>query len=758
MASGALGQDFEWVRTYTGSDLQNMDWPVNDIKGSFVDAQGNIYIVGNISSDGSILGVDLLPQGVFSNRPSCSVVVAKISPQGQLVWHKAIYHSLKDQYALSLCRMGDTAFMVMLIFCPMDYRSGEYIYYLDTLITTADTGFFLPQFATRRIGAANMFLTFDLDGNVLERHILEVGYKDSSGQDVTFRISDPCCPYIFPNLDALSTTGLTGETFAVDHDGNIYVARHSFDRKNINVTTDSFYTISCSDGSISALKIMVDGRDSLVYPLTQRTPLWNQQILKFAPHFDSLLGGVYLYDTPYIDTTVSLSDIISMEVDRDNNLYVTLQYCGFPSKYTHVANSDSLFVRCDTIAGSGCVVVYSPDLRPTDVIQPAVIEGGYAHAFLCGGIMGHSCYFDYETKSLFVSGGVDGFWSGLPTMTYKGDTIYAPNVVSAFWLRLDMDSHKLLSYGMTRQTQVARDNRHGISFVAAKNNRVFSEIRFWHLLFADTMLTSPHDGIAFAVWDYDGHELQIENYNISSSRNLTRQIHLLDSAVYLTGTFVEDATFGSIVQRVQHGSSKAHVARYVDTSFMRPYVWHETREPQTIVWQQEPDVRLADRAVPLTATTTSGLPVRYVSLDRAVAYVRGDSLHFVAAGTATVTALQEGDRQYQPAQRVSKHFTVRDGTQGTRNVEGGDKRDGMTLYPNPTAGTLHIECPDGGLEGAKVSLLSTLGHYERVPLRRRSDSHMEADLSHLAAGIYYLQLASATKVYTEKVIVLKGPK
>ncbi|MBQ9473596.1 MAG: hypothetical protein IJU81_04230, partial [Bacteroidales bacterium] len=512
------------------------------------------------------------------------------------------------------------------------------------------------------------FVTFDLDGNVLEQHTVEVGYIDSSGRTVTCGVQRPWYS-ISPN--ALHTFLLTNEPFGIDHDGNIYVARRAHDAIAINPTFDSSYTISTSDGSIIALKIMVDGERSFIYPLTQRTPLWNQQILKFAPHFDSLLGGVYLYDTPYIDTTVLLSDIISMEVDRDNNLYVTLHYVGFPSKYTHVANSDSLFVRCDSNAGSGCVVVYSPDLRPTDVIQPAVIEGGNAHAHLSGDIMGHSCYFDYETKSLFVSGGVDG-WSGRPTMTYKGDTIYVPNVVSAFWLRLDMDSHKLLSYGMTRQTQdLRRDMRQGISFVAAKNNRVFSEITFWRLSFADTLLTSsPYDGIAFAVWDYDGHELQIENYNVRSSRNLTRQIHLLDSAVYLTGTFVEDATFGSIVQRVQHGSSKAHVARYVDTSFMRPYVWHETREPQTIVWQQEPDDRLADRAVPLTATTTSGLPVRYVSLDRAVAYVRGDSLHFVTAGTATVTALQEGDRQYQPAQRVSKHFTVRDGTQGTRNVEG----------------------------------------------------------------------------------------
>ena len=76
----------------------------------------------------------------------------------------------------------------------------------------------------------------------------------------------------------------------------------------------------------------------------------------------------------------------------------------------------------------------------------------------------------------------------------------------------------------------------------------------------------------------------------------------------------------------------------------------------------------------------------------------------------------------------------------------------LSVYPNPTDGTLHIESPDGGLEGGVVSLMSTQGRYESVPLRWRSGTHIVADLSHLAAGIYYLQVATPTKVYTEKVV------
>ena len=108
-AAGARGQGFEWVKAYSGTDrIENM----NQIKGSFVDAQGNTYIVGNMSAWGEILGVELLPREI--NRGAYNrqcVVIAKISPDGQLVWHKPIYSSGYDSYALALSRMGDTAFM-----------------------------------------------------------------------------------------------------------------------------------------------------------------------------------------------------------------------------------------------------------------------------------------------------------------------------------------------------------------------------------------------------------------------------------------------------------------------------------------------------------------------------------------------------------------------------------------------------------------------------------------------------------------------
>ena len=348
MTTAALGQDFEWVRTYTGWELPNSDDPTNDIKGSFVDAQGNIYIVGNISSDGRIMGVDLLPQGVWNGGLSQSTVIAKISPEGQLVWHKAVYNTVGSTIAYSLCRMGDTAFMVMLCFNNINadyFTTNDYMYYFDTLLTSSDSEYFSSMDSSKSMYGVTNFVTFDLDGNILEQHIVEVGYIDSSGRTITSGVQRPWYP-VRPN--AMCARGLSYETFAVDHDGNIYVGRLANDRQHISPTPDSVYTISISDGSISALKIIVDGRRSFVYPLAQRSPTWNYQILKFSPHFDSLLGGVYLFDSTY-----SANDIRpypstrcrAIDFDLNNNVYVAFEVTQLPSaRYHNICNSDSLSI------------------------------------------------------------------------------------------------------------------------------------------------------------------------------------------------------------------------------------------------------------------------------------------------------------------------------------------------------------------------------------------------------------------------------
>ena len=730
-AAGARGQGFEWVKAYSGTDrFENM----NQIKGSFVDAQGNIYIVGNMSAWGEILGVELLPREI--NRSAYNrqcVVIAKISPDGQLVWHKPIYSSGYDSYAHALSRMGDTAFMVMCRVSMKHYYDSyppSSLYFLDTMLTSADEGYLTLKDSTWCALPATFFITFDLDGNVIERHSLEVGYIDSSGTVITYGVAANDPSYRYAN--ALYTNGLSNETFTIDHDGNIYVIRKTYDFLPIM----GGHIVSTQDGTIGALKIAVDGRRSFVHNL-EPSPTWDQQILKFAPHFDSLMGGVYMFGSTYRDSIAGTDPgCFAMNVDRNNNIYASIgNVSGMPSWQTYINNSDSLFIRSRDLGIFSCIVVYNQELRAINIIQPTADDNEPNTQVVMGTVTDNGFYFDDESNSIFVQGAI-GWSRGHPNIVYKRDTIRVERNYTAFWLRLDMDSLNLLSYGLARPPCYGPYVE--MAYVAAKNNRVFSQIRYQGLAFADTTLSTTYGyDIAFAVWDYDGHELMVKNYNVSHPKNLTKQIHILDSAVYLTGVLHEDATFDTITLRGT-GHSQAYVARYVDTAFMHPYVHREGREEQSITWTQELNCGIAQRRVALTATSTSGLPVSYSCSNSGVAQVRGDTLVLLATGTATVTARQEGDARDAAAEPVSK--TLRGSAEGI----GEASAEGLTLYPNPTTGVVHVDCDGCTVKEAMV--VTPQGRSERVTCR---DGRI--DLSHLAAGVYYLEVRTETGVRREKI-------
>jgi autotransporter-associated beta strand protein len=59
------------------------------------------------------------------------------------------------------------------------------------------------------------------------------------------------------------------------------------------------------------------------------------------------------------------------------------------------------------------------------------------------------------------------------------------------------------------------------------------------------------------------------------------------------------------------------------------------------------------------ATTTSGLPVTYVSSDLSVATIVDGKIHIVAAGTSNITASQAGNTDYTAAQPISQVLTVK---------------------------------------------------------------------------------------------------
>jgi len=81
---------------------------------------------------------------------------------------------------------------------------------------------------------------------------------------------------------------------------------------------------------------------------------------------------------------------------------------------------------------------------------------------------------------------------------------------------------------------------------------------------------------------------------------------------------------------------------------------------QTINWNQELTISIADGTLSLNATATSGLPVTYTSSNENIATVNGNVLTLHSPGYALITASQAGNTTWNTAADVTKILTVTD--------------------------------------------------------------------------------------------------
>ena len=80
---------------------------------------------------------------------------------------------------------------------------------------------------------------------------------------------------------------------------------------------------------------------------------------------------------------------------------------------------------------------------------------------------------------------------------------------------------------------------------------------------------------------------------------------------------------------------------------------------QTITWEDVfPELFYQGMSFELTATASSELPVEYTSSDETIARIEGTTLYPLAAGTVTISALQNGNEFYFAAEPVEKLLIV----------------------------------------------------------------------------------------------------
>ena len=567
VALTAHAQHFDWVKTYSGQG------ETHEVISSFADNDGNLYILGHFTRGAQINGVDLLPLP-NANPNNTSIVIAKLTADGNLAWHKSIYSSRTSSYGYCMKPIGSNRFIVMaIVSLPYDHGYGELndLYYLDTLLTGNDN--YLVSFDSCTSNTKNVFITFDFNGNVVEQHFVELGYLDNFGQPITPRVLGRS------NSEKLSTSVLSNELFGIDNSGHIYVARTTVDLQTrvCDTCEGGYRSWTIENGTIGMLKIMVDDTLALYCP-TEPLSHWNQQVLVFSPHLDSIVGNFYVFDsTVGIENIYPQSQIWSINIDNQDNVYITVYGNGLPES-VRIARSEALHLTTNS-----CMIKYNPSFFATNTVQLSSTPDPLNFPKLYGI---RSTYFDYDTRSLFIMGEVqrDPMTYNNPSchILYSGDTLDLRN--NAMWLRLDMDDMHLISYGKAASSiETSMNDINGT--LAIKNNRVFSQILYQgDILWLDTTISieSTDRGMGLMAWDYEGHEIAFYDFNAVHINNRPSQTHIVDSVLYMTGMLFSGATFGNLDPIPAASGSQAFIARYVDTAFLTPYTPIDTTHTDPI--------------------------------------------------------------------------------------------------------------------------------------------------------------------------------
>ena len=577
---GAAGQNgnstgrFEWAKGY-GSAVPNS---LSCIKGTVTDSLGNLYILGQFRNDAEWDGERILPMTPYG--PACSptnVLIAKISPSGEMVWKKVVHGNDGNQArADDIKPLGDTGFAVMFYFSPHgpNLANTRYLYWLDTLYTSEYYPFNPYQYPDRRFSdvVCNAYVAFDFDGNVKEQHFLERSYVDSAGNDLMWQ------PYASQDsLPRLRMQYLQYVTFDVDSVGNIYICRQSVD------SYGSDY--QASEGTLTAVKFWVDHRMVGECSLKHRPQEWYPHLLKFSPHFDTLLESRYLvqktdslYYTPEFYIKVNKSNLFLVL----NMSFYSTSSSSSPRDNTMVfdsVNHVSIFIS-EKNQLKGFVTVHDLDLTPRSCLylDDSVINSNY----LANSHM-NDIVFDNDSNLVFIRGIAARNFLGQESVTnslFVFQNHILPINNDAFAISFDrqsLDYHSIGIFPSLRKSGIDHEREN----FAAKNNRVYMQGLFFE------GLALPHDtietpnpsfyGLALAVFDYQGHLIDGIDYNSYAIFHTVGPIALSDSTLYLVNHLKADADFGEH-HVYAYGDPFVCVAKYTDTAFMTPYVRRVTED------------------------------------------------------------------------------------------------------------------------------------------------------------------------------------
>ena len=595
-AGNAVAQHFEWVRGYAPGNQAS-------IVGSVTDSLGNLYILGSINFntcwENEVPFLSIVNQ---SKQADHGVIVAKISPEGNMLWHKIVYGNGGINTPHDIKLVGDSSF-ACLITMPLA-TNYHYLFYLDTLVLPSGLNNDNPwpnyPMCNKHMNYSTCLalVTFDFSGNAIEQHFLQKTFLDSEFNDIVSHNSLqndtlPC----YVNME------ITHPSFAFDNEGNIFISRWAFD-----------YAIpdySVENGSIRAIKFWCDQREvGCVSADSSRST--TPQLLKFAPHFDTLLDSKYVFQTAASGINCARTHL---EIDKDNNIYAIIQNDPI---LNHTAT-----VGLDTVNGiffkvndkwhaeKYFTIRYTPQLVPESVImiEDTITDTLSFQAKIFSII--EAITFDYDSNYVIMACSPRKNIIGYPDINTDNSyfkingtptNLHGNTCIVVF----DRNNMKLKNYGQLVTTS-------GCSFllgrasgnIACSKNRIFVQSLYRDsIVFPDQSYTTSHNpspGICLGVFDYNCNLIEGIDYQSCSSTNQPGPINIYDSSLYLINRLSSDAAFGSILTP-SRGSYFACIAKYNDPAFSRTYV--RPRDTTVCVTVEEEELTVVRYPNPTTGRLT----------------------------------------------------------------------------------------------------------------------------------------------------------
>ena len=585
-------QRFDWAKGYDVDEGKG-------IVGAVTDSLGNLYILGSCDAGSKWDGEYLIPsiaKPSTKNGPM-DVVIAKISAEGEMVWKKVIFgNEGANQLPQDIKKISDSTFACLVnILLP---TSSRYCYYLDTFIN----GWSDYPIATRSGMFHTAFIVFDFSGTVIEQHFLQVSYIDTSGND--YRINNNLSNPIF-------TDGLLGASFGIDSEGNIYISR---------TATDS-HLISVEDGTVIGLKFWVDNRLVGQVDVTDglhRTS--TPHIMKFSPHFDTLLVSRYVIQKS--DTNDGALPPRLVKVDNRGKVYlICRQTMGGPPHSGEVVIDSSAgisFRYSDKSYNNGSYLVkFDSILNPLWVV---VLDDSITDSRAAPMTKYFGCVdFDYDSNLLFLSASVlrntnlDTV-SNYSMFLYRGIPLPLRNYACVLSFYNNDTAPILRSCAVVPSIQSFSESPNTNYNLFCNNNRIFIQSQYYSGINFPSQAVRLSNrykrGIALTVFDYSGHVIDGIDYGIETDgNNYPGSIVLHDSVLYLLNQLNSSPTFGNITVPV-YGCVNV-IARYVDTAFMHPYV-RPTHSINTVT--AEPELTLAPNPTTGALTVSCEAAIEAVEL------------------------------------------------------------------------------------------------------------------------------------------------